>query len=96
MVVRDPRERRSLRYIRLAAWFASRPPEVDRVELTLADIEELIGETLPPVARFPSWWRNDDRRTHSRAWLTAGWEVSDMRSSSSTVVFRRRQVPLPE
>jgi hypothetical protein len=73
--VTEPVGRRSLRYIRLAAFLADQPPEIDRLVLTVPEIEELVGETLPPAARFPSWWRNDDHRTHSRAWLTAGWQV---------------------
>ena len=68
-------ERRSLKYIRLAAHLAAQPPEIERITLTLPEIEQIVGEELPANARFPSWWRNDDRRMHSRAWLTAGWRV---------------------
>ena len=71
-------ERRSLKYIRLAAHLAAQPPEVDRLTLSVADIEQIVGEELPSNARFPSWWRNDDRRMHSRAWLAAGWRVDGM------------------
>ena len=83
-------QRRSLKYIRLAAFLAGQPPGVSRVEMTLAEVEELVGETLPGNARFPSWWRNDDRRMHSRAWLTAGWEVVEMTGDTSKVVFARK------
>lgn len=85
--------RRSLSYIRLAAWFAAQPGDVDRVTLTLDEIEEVIGAPLPPVARFPSWWRNDVTKTHSRAWLTAGWTVEEMTSRS--VVFTRNRSVAP-
>jgi hypothetical protein len=83
-------ERRSLKYIRLAAFFAGRPAAEERVELTLAEIEDLVGETLPTNSRFPSWWRNDERRMHARAWLTAGWEVVEMKGDELKVVFARR------
>lgn len=83
-------QRRSLRYIVLAAHLAGQPADVSRVEMTLAEVEQLVGETLPGNARFPSWWRNDDRKMHSRAWLTAGWEVVEMNGSQNTVVFARR------
>ncbi len=82
-------QRRSLKYIRLAAYLADQPPEVDRLEMTLDEFEHLVGETLPGNARFPSWWRNDERRMHSRAWLTAGWEVVEMSGEQSKVVFAR-------
>ncbi|MDQ4143641.1 MAG: hypothetical protein M3198_07835 [Actinomycetota bacterium] len=83
-------QRRSLRYIILAAHLAGQPETVKRIEMTLNDVEELVGETLPGNARFPSWWRNDDRKMHSRAWLTAGWEVVEMIGDESKVVFARR------
>jgi hypothetical protein len=82
-------ERRSLRYIRLAAWLADRPASVDRLEMSLDEIEDVVGAQLPPNARFPSWWRNDMRRMHSRAWMTAGWEVEGMDAQSARVTFAR-------
>lgn len=82
-------ERRSLKYIRLAAFLAGQPPGIDRIEMTLPEIEEVVGETLPDNARFPSWWRNDERKMHSRAWLTAGWKVGQMVGDSSSVEFLR-------
>jgi hypothetical protein len=82
--------RRSLKYIRLAAYLAGQPSSIDRMTLTLAEIEEVVGAKLPGNSRFPSWWRNDDRKMHSRAWLAAGWEVEAMRAQDSEVVFQRR------
>lgn len=82
--------RRSLKYIRLAAFLAGQPPDVERVEMSLPEVEDLVGETLPGNSRFPSWWRNDERRMHSRAWLTAGWEVVEMSGDESRVVFARK------
>ena len=83
-------ERRSLKYIRLAAYLAGQPDEVKRLTMTLGQVEDIIGARLPANARFPSWWRNDGRRMHSRAWLAAGWEVSAMRSGDATILFARR------
>lgn len=77
-MAQEKRERRSLKYIRLAAHLASQPPEVDHLVLSLNEIESIVGDRLPGNARFPSWWRNDGRRMHSRAWLTAGWRVIGM------------------
>lgn len=58
--------------------------------MTVVDIENLVGTTLPNNARFPSWWRNDERRMHARAWLTAGWEVVELKGDDPKVVFARR------
>jgi hypothetical protein len=82
--------RRSLEYIRLAAWLAGQPRGRTRIEMTLEEVEELLGRSLPPGARWPSWWRNDGRRVHSRAWLLAGWEIAEVRVETGTVVFARR------
>ena len=86
-------QRRSLNYIRLAAFFADQPSDVQRVVMTIPQIEHVIGSSLPPVARFPSWWRNDSSRMHSRAWLTAGWEVGNLEGGGAVVEFRRRDRP---
>jgi hypothetical protein len=85
--------RRSLSYIRLAAYLAGQPPECDRLEMSLDDVAEVVGQPLPHGARFPSWWRNSPRRSHSRAWLTAGWEVAEISLEDGTVVFVRAGVP---
>lgn len=78
-----------MKYIRLAAFLAGQPREVERIVLKLSDIEEVVGDTLPHNARFPSWWRNDERKMHSRAWLTAGWRVGRMMGESAEVEFLR-------
>ena len=84
-------KRRSLSYIRLAAFLASQPPGKDAIELSVDEISDLVDEELPANARFPSWWRNDPKRMHSRAWLTAGWEVARMGGGRGTVLFVRRK-----
>ncbi|MFN2588136.1 MAG: hypothetical protein ABR613_08465 [Actinomycetota bacterium] len=84
-----PSRRRSLSYIRLAAFLASQPPDTDAIELSIGEIADLVDEELPANARFPSWWRNDPKRMHSRAWLTAGWEVARMGGARASVLFVR-------
>lgn len=90
-VVKEERvkTRRSLKYIRLAAYLADQPTSVAQLEMTVAEIESVVGESLPSNAKFPSWWRNDDRRMHARAWLTAGWEVKEMVGTEEKVTFAR-------
>lgn len=82
-------ERRSLKYIRLAAFLADQPNDLDRIVMSISEIEELVGESLPVGAKFPSWWRNDEHRAHSRAWLTAGWWVREMQTVEANVEFVR-------
>ena len=85
------KDRRSLKYIRLAAFLAGQPAGVNRLVMSLPEIEALVGDSLPSDARFPSWWRNDDRKMHSRAWMAAGWEVTEVRSEEEQVVLARRR-----
>jgi hypothetical protein len=82
-------QRRSLKYIRLAAHLANQPSHLDRLVMTVSEIESIVGEELPRMSKFPSWWRNDERRAHSRAWLTAGWRVDQIFRSDAEVVFVR-------
>jgi hypothetical protein len=79
----------------LAAHLAKQPNDVDRLVMTVAEIEEIVGDELPRMSRFPSWWRNDERRAHSRAWLTAGWRVDQIFRSDAEVVFVRQSQAEP-
>ena len=76
-------------YIKLAAFLAAQPADVNVIVLTLEQIEAMLGRSLPENARFPSWWRNDERKMHSRAWMTAGWSVESTDASCSTISFKR-------
>jgi hypothetical protein len=49
-----------------------------------------VGESLPANARLPSWWRNDERKMHSRAWLTAGWKVSHVGGDAQVEFVRSK------
>ena len=86
----EKNERRSLKYIRLAAFLAGQPAEIECIRMSISEIEEVVGERLPANARLPSWWRNDERKMHSRAWLTAGWKVSQVEGDAE-VEFVRSQ-----
>ena len=57
--------------------------------MSAAEIEDIVGAKLPSGARFPSWWRNDEHKVHSRAWLSAGWRV-EMRGPSHVEFMRTR------
>lgn len=85
------REKRN--YIPLAAHLAAQPPGVEQVPMRLAEIEEILGERLPPHSAFPFWWNNEGMSARSRAWLSSGWEVASMDGDSKEVVFVRRQPP---
>jgi hypothetical protein len=83
------RRRRSLRYIRLAAYLAAEPEGTDRLKLSVRALEAIVGEPLPAASRFPSWWRNDATKAHARAWLTAGWRLAEVDLRRGVLVFER-------
>ena len=63
----------------------------DTVVLTFAEIEDLLGWTLPEAARVRTeWWDNDDAESspQSRAWTQAS-RTATVRLFARTVVFDR-------
>jgi len=66
----------------------------DRVVLRFADIEGIIGNTLPFAAlRDPNWWRNTHSTAHGRAWVDVGWALESIDMSKRTVSFVRVSQP---
>ena len=67
----------------------------NRVVLTFAQIEDLLGFTLPDSARVhPEWWANKDPNDtpppHSRSWTLAS-RTATPNLQAQTVVFERAQ-----
>jgi len=65
------------------------------VVLTFAQIEDLLGFTLPDSARVgQEWWAdrapNDTPPPHSRSWTLAG-RTATLNLQAQTVVFERAQ-----
>lgn len=58
----------------------------DQWRATFADLETVLGASLPKAARQPAWWTGEGKG-HQRAWLDAGWRVSDI--GPGVVGFRR-------
>jgi adenosine deaminase len=60
------------------------------VTLSFAEIEALIGASLPATAQTLSWWTNAMRTPQARAWLEAGYHMREVRVQEQTVTFARR------
>jgi hypothetical protein len=58
--------------------------------LTFAEVEALLGEPLPVLARItPRWWARALRRPrHGRVWRALGWEVT-LNSGAQALTFVR-------
>jgi hypothetical protein len=67
------------------------------LKMTFAEIEMLIGRSLPKSAyEYDAWWANEDpdktNHTHSLAWTIVGYEAEPERLQR-TVTFRRKSQP---
>lgn len=66
----------------------------ERVTLTFAEIEVIIGAPLPASARHRMWWANlrDHQPMHMQAWWSAGWRVAGatVTARPPAVTFERR------
>ena len=71
----------------LASWLegASSP-----VTLSFQDLEDIIGQALPPSARrHRAWWANNPGRTLARQWLAAGWRAEQVDLAGERVRLAR-------
>lgn len=62
-----------------------------------ADVEAVLGFSLPRSAySYPAWWSNDATgHSHSLAWLEAGWKTEQVDIAAQQVTFRRAKDAQP-
>ncbi|WP_309895688.1 DUF4268 domain-containing protein [Archangium sp.] len=79
------------RYAPIAAWLRSQSKALERVELSFAEVEEIMGGDLPAAAQqHRSWWSNDaHRHVQSRGWLDVSWRVASVNLGEERVTFAR-------
>jgi hypothetical protein len=73
------------KYEKLTEWLRN-----PTVVLTFNEIENIIGDKLPPAAlKFRPWWGNEkgNESRQCSSWLEAGWEVTGV-CSGATVFMR--------
>jgi len=77
------------KYEPLAQWFKKQPLSTKEVVLTFADIEQIIGDTLPSGARknFTSWANFHSPLQDS--WFNAGWRTVMVDFENERVKFQR-------
>ena len=67
-------------------------PDAGLLELTFAEIEAKLGQSLPPTALTTrAWWANS-RSAHGRAWQEAGWLVDNVDFEQKVVLFRPARI----
>jgi len=70
----------------------------DEVPMTFADIERVLGASLPhSAAAHRPWWANETRgHVHAKAWLNAGYETANVDMEGKRLVFRRIRLGVPD
>ena len=63
----------------------------DSVSMSFEEIADLVGGLPPSAYRHQAWWANEreGRHVQARAWMGAGWQVSEVNLSGRTVTFER-------
>ncbi len=88
------------KYQPLKEYLNNRCKKAQRVTLSFAEIEGILGDRLPQSAyNHRAWWSNQSdvsNRPQAKAWISAGYEVETVQqqSRSGTVRFRRRHAGL--
>jgi hypothetical protein len=63
----------------------------DRIEMTFAQIQDVVGTKLPPSASlYRAWWSNNPSNSvMTTAWRDAGFRSEQVDMEAGTVVFCR-------
>ncbi|HRO33749.1 MAG TPA: hypothetical protein PLQ03_10095 [Brevundimonas sp.] len=60
------------------------------VPMTFAEIEKVLGVSLPASKQYPAWWSNNpSNNVMTRAWLEAGFQTERVDIGRERLVFRR-------
>jgi len=81
------------KYTPLYEYLAAQPLKNRELTLSLTQIEQLLGSSLPASAyKYREWWQNEyrqSRHVQARAWLKAGWKVDTVDQAANWVRFTR-------
>lgn len=61
----------------------------DEWRASFADIEKVLGASLPKAAQQNAWWAGEVEKPHHRTWLDHGWRVEAVDKAAGTITFRR-------
>jgi len=69
--------------------FLSSCPE-NEIICTFADLEQMLGQPLPPTARTWAWWTGHTHSRQSETWTAAGWALKKVEPRRRRVIFARQ------
>ena len=60
------------------------------IAMTFAEVEKILGTTLPASKQYPAWWSNNTgNNVMTQQWLDAGYQTESVDTTSGKLVFRR-------
>jgi hypothetical protein len=66
------------------------------IRLSFAEIEEVIGFSLPSSKQYAAWWSNSaSNNTMTKAWLAAGYKTEQVDVAGEKVTFHSEVAPSP-
>ena len=72
--------------------YLDQQPDAGLLELSFAEIEEILGKRLPSSAQSArAWWANS-ATAQGRTWQEAGWLIDDVDFENKTVTFRPERI----
>lgn len=80
------------KYLPLDEWFRQQPAGLKTINLTFAQVESILGTSLPKSAtKLTTWWTNVQPKiqSHRTAWLNHGWQVAEFDQKAKWVRFIR-------
>ena len=76
------------KYDALRAFLAGQHGE--RLPMTFAEIEKVLGFKLPKSQVYPAWWSNNpSNNVMTKAWLAAGYKTGEVDIEGRKLVFHR-------
>jgi hypothetical protein len=80
-------------YLPLVVFLAAH--QDDEVTCTFAEIEQILGRTLPRYALTSTWWGANPKQGYPRPWKDAGWRIKRLAVRQRWVTFARQQAVSP-
>ncbi len=72
--------------------YLQQQPDAGLLELSFAEVETIVGDTLPASAQSTrAWWANS-KTIQGQSWQDAGWLVDDVDFENGYVVFRPQRI----
>jgi len=71
--------------------------DVEKINLTFDEIEDILGEPLPGAAMKRAWWANSATNNHAlNGWMDVGWETANVDMKARVLDFIKIDVSLAE